>query len=426
MRARAVGEPRARLEQACVHEGLRQVAAQLALADVELLGEQSRRRARRSAALEPPQGLGALSLLSWLAVLFRPGRPWDLQPVAEDQPEAPAPSAWPSVCVLVPARNESSSLPRTLPALVAQDYPGEWRVVVIDDRSTDDTSRVARSIGTGRTTVRAGEELPEGWVGKVWALQQGAEKAAEKYLLLTDADILHAPHSLRRLVAESEAAGLALNSRMARLRCESSIERLLIPPFVWFFNLLYPMRRVNDAASSVAAAAGGCILLRRDALEKAGGFASIRGELIDDVNLARRIKTSGGTLRLSLSREDVRSLRDYATVGPIWRMVRRTAFTELQRSWLRVFGALASLLVLFAVPPLLLAAGGALAIEDRRFLLATLLGFLAWALMAGAYRGAPRSFGLSGLRAWTLPPAGLLYALMTLDSALRGGRKDWR
>jgi len=299
-------------------------------------------------------------------------------------------------------------------------------VVVVDDRSTDGTADAAKAHGGDRSAVRRGSELPEGWVGKVWALNQGVEGAAEPYVLLTDADILHAPGSLRRLVAESERGGLALNSRMARLRCESPAERLLIPAFVWFFTLLYPPRRVNDPADRVAAAAGGCVLLRREALERAGGFASIRGEVIDDVNLARRIQGAGGALRLSLSRGDVRSLRDYETLGPIWKMVRRTAFTELRHSWLRVIGALLSIALLFVLPPLLTAAGAALAVLDRTFLGIAAAGLTAWALMAALYRPAARFFGLSGFRGWTLPLIGALYGLMTLDSALRGSRKDWR
>lgn len=367
--------------------------------------------------------VGSLSILAWVAVLVRPGRGWDLRPVAEDQPPPAPPAAWPAVRILVPARNERDALPRTLPGLLAQDYPGDRRVTVIDDRSTDGTAEVARSLGAD---VLRGGDLPEGWAGKVWALHQGAGAATEPYLLLTDADILHAPGSLRRLVAESEATGLALNSRMARLRCESPAEQLLIPPFVWFFGLLYPMRLVNRADRPVAAAAGGCVLLRREALEKAGGFASIRGEIIDDVNLARRVKSSGGTIRLSLSRDDVRSLREYAGPGAIWRMVRRTAFTELRRSWVRLAGALASMAVMFAVPPLLVGAGTALALRDPMFLAAAVQGAAAWSLMAWAHRPAPRFFGLSGLRAWALPLSGMLYGLMTLDSAIRGGRKDWR
>jgi hopene-associated glycosyltransferase HpnB len=271
-----------------------------------------------------------------------------------------------------------------------------------------------------------GADLPDGWAGKVWALHQGATAGSEPYVLLTDADILHAPRSLRRLVAESEAAGLALNSRMARLRCDSAPERLLIPPFVWFFGLLYPMRLVNRLDRATAAAAGGCVLLKRGALDKAGGFHSIRGEIIDDVNLARRVKASGGAIRLSLSRDDVRSLREYGTTGSIWRMVRRTAFTELRRSWARLGGALAAIGVMFAAPPLLVAAGAALAFADPSFLAAALPGVLSWSLMAALYRPAPRFFGRSGARAWLLPVAGVLYGLMTLDSALRGSRRDWR
>ena len=370
--------------------------------------------------------VGALSFLCWVAVAVRPGRAWDLQPVAEDEPAPPAPASWPSVCILVPARNEGAMLPRTLPALLAQDYPGDWRVLVVDDRSTDGTAEAARAPGGGRVSVLAGATLPEGWAGKVWALRQGAAAATERYLLLSDADILHAPSSLRRLVAESEAGGLALNSRMARLRCESPAERLLIPSFVWFFGLLYPMRRVNRPDSRVAAAAGGCVLLRRDALEKAGGFESIRGEIIDDVNLARRIKASGAPIRLALSRDDVRSLREYPTLGPVWRMVRRTAFTELKRSWLLLAGALLTMTLMFLAPPLLLLGGAALALADPHYLALALPGFLSWTFMAWIHRPAPRFFGLGGARALALPLAGALYALMTLDSALRGGRGDWR
>ncbi|HVR86517.1 MAG TPA: glycosyltransferase [Planctomycetota bacterium] len=368
--------------------------------------------------------LGFVSFAGWLSVGLRPGRRWDMTPVAEDGLAPPEPSAWPPVRIVVPARNESVSLARTLPPLAAQDYPGNWTIVLVDDRSTDGTAELARRLGGTRTTVLEGDPLPEGWTGKVWALDQGTEGAAEPYLLFTDADILHAPGSLRRLVAESERDGLALNSRMARLSCESAAERLLIPPFVWFFNLLYPMRRVNDPGR--AAAAGGCILLRRGLLKKAGGLSSIRGELIDDINLARRIAAVGGTLRLSLSRSDVRSLREYPSLGPIWTMVRRTAFTELGHSWIRVLGALLSMLLMLAVPPLLVGAGSVLAAGDLRYLGVAGLGLLSWAAMAALHAPAPRFFGLSGLRAWTLPLAGGLYALMTLDSALRGGRKDWR
>ncbi len=257
--------------------------------------------------------LAALGLAGWLGVLAGTARAWDLRPIAEDEPPPSDPERWPSVTVLVPARNEARVLPASLPALLAQDYPGQWRVVLVDDRSSDDTAGVAQALGSARLRVIAGSEIPQGWVGKVWALEQGAVAAKNdpaRYYLLTDADIRHAPGSLRRLVAESEIGGLALNSRMARLHCHSPAERLLIPPFLLFFNLLYPMRRVNDPRSRVAAAAGGCVLVRRDALERAGGFAAIRDRVIDDVSLARLVKRPDEPIRLSVSRGDVTSLSD--------------------------------------------------------------------------------------------------------------------
>jgi len=295
-------------------------------------------------------------------------------------------------------------LPLTLPALQAQDYPGEFTIVVVDDRSTDGTR--------GLATVH-GAELPPGWVGKVWALEQGRAAAGEPdYYLLTDADIRHAPHSLRRLVAESEAGGLVLNSRMGRLHCESIAEKLLIPPFVYFFNLLYPMRRVNQRP----AAAGGCMLVRRDALERAGGFARIADRVIDDVSLARMLQPQG-RIRLAVSRSDVTSLRAH-DFGGIWRMVRRTAFTQLRRSWALLASTVALLALLFAAPPALPVVG--FATGD---VVAGGVAGAALALLTLLYVPTVRYHRLRPTWALTLPLAGALYGAMTCDSALRP--RDW-
>jgi hopene-associated glycosyltransferase HpnB len=353
-----------------------------------------------------PAVIAALSLAGWLGVALGTARAWDLRPIGEDEPAPPEPAAWPSVAVLVPARNEAAVLPLTLPALHAQDYPGAWHLVVVDDRSTDGTRNLATVPGT---------ELPEGWAGKVWALEQARRVAGEPdYYLLTDADIRHAPGSLRRLVAESEACRLALNSRMASLRCQAPAERLLIPPFVYFFNLLYPMRRVNRRP----AAAGGCMLVRRDALEQAGSFAAIRDRVIDDVSLARAIRPHG-KLRLAVSREDVVSLREHDFRG-IWRMVRRTAFIELRHSWALLALTVLLLLLLFAAPPTLTVVGFATG--------STLTGataVAAWALMTALYLPTTRYFRLSPAWAITLPLAGLLYGAMTVDSARRARHTSW-
>ncbi|MGI9657386.1 MAG: glycosyltransferase, partial [Gaiellaceae bacterium] len=208
--------------------------------------------------------------LLWLGVLVDPARAWQLRPIVEDEPEPPDPDPWPSVRVIIPARDEESIVGQALPTVLAQDYPGDWAVLLVDERSTDSTATLARALASANTnraplSVLSGEALPPGWVGKVWGLEQGFREARvtrPDYYLFTDADILHEPTSIRRLTAESEQAQLALNSRMARLRCDSVAERLLIPAFVFFFNLLYPMRRVNDPGSPVAACAGGCVLVR--------------------------------------------------------------------------------------------------------------------------------------------------------------------
>ena len=370
-----------------------------------------------------PTVLGAGALLAWLGIALRPGRFWDLHPVFEAQAAPPEPSAWPSVCVLVPARNERGCLPHTLPALLAQDYPGPWRIVLVDDRSADGTAELARELGGGRVTLVEGRPLPAGWAGKVWALAQGAGAAGRPdYLWLTDADIVHAPGNLRRLLAESMAGGLALNSVMARLSTVSTAERLLVPPFVFFFNLLYPMRLVNGNGRT-AAAAGGCVLACCEALERAGGFEAIRGEVIDDLSLARAVKGPGAPIRLSVSRSAVVSARRYESVTAFWRTVRRTAFAELRHSWLRLVATVLGLLLAFAAPPGLLVLGVA-----RREVLPAALGAAAWTLMTAVFLPAVRFFDLRPTWALALPLAGLLYGAMTVDSALRhaaGWRRVW-
>lgn len=391
--------------------------------------------------------LATLAAIGWLYILFQPARPWDFQPVGDDG-EARKLVGWPEVCVLVPARNEAESLPKTLPALLKQDYPGTYRVILIDDRSSDGTAEVARKLAeelgaSERLTVLEGKPLPEGWVGKMWALDQAArhtlKDSKSQYVLLTDADIFHAPGSLARLVAESEHGQLGLNSRMARLRCESPAERLLIPAFVYFFNLLYPMRRVNDPHDGLAAAAGGCVLLSRGALEKmGGGFECVRNEIIDDVNVGRTVKGNGFPIRLSLSRSEVVSLREYPVLGDIWHMVRRTAFTELKYSTLRLIGAVGGLLLLFVIPPLALLVGLATASYGLQSghegvlppaMWAALKGGLSLAVMRTVYGPACSFFKLTEKYAWSLPVAGVLYGLMTVDSALRywrGVGPQWR
>ena len=395
---------------------------------------------------------GALALLIWVGIALHPARPWNFRPVGEDNVLPLEPYQWPSVQVLIPARNEASMLRETLPSLLHQDYPGLFSVSVVDDRSQDQTAAVAAAIAehaqaTDRLRVVSGTALPAGWIGKMWALQQGAvacgftpgsNEGLPDYLLLTDADIWHAPDSLRHLVTESETEQLALNSRMARLRCASFAERLLIPPFVFFFILLYPPRWVNDPRKTTAASAGGCVLLSSQALIRIGGFQALRDQIIDDVILGQLVKEVGLPIRLCLSRTNVKSLRVYDTVDSIWHMVRRTAFTELNYSWLRLIGTVVGLTVALGLPPLFFLCGlmflGLPSVVDvevsaQLALLLMFEGGIAWGLMTTLYLPGVRFFDLRSVWGFSLPLAAMLYEAMTLDSAFRHLRKkrvDWR
>ncbi|MCB4820175.1 glycosyltransferase [Roseicella aerolata] len=382
---------------------------------------------------------GVAACLAWLVLLFGRGWFWLARDDDRDAARLPDPPAWPSVTAVVPARDEAETIGATVASLLAQDYPGEFRLVVVDDRSTDGTGEVARAAAAGdpRLTVLRGGPRAPGWTGKLWALEQGLREAlprggdaAPDHLLFTDADIRHAPDSLRMLVRRAAAERRVLVSLMARLRCESPAERWLIPAFIFFFQMLYPFRWSNDPRARTAAAAGGCVLLERAAFEAAGGLAPIRGALIDDCALARRMKRVGpiwtglsasderqgagpGGLDRSRRVARVESLRPYETVGPIRRMVARTAYAQLGYLVAALIGMIAALALVFLAPPLLaLFAGGT----------AALLGAVAWLAMAVAFAPTLRRFRLSPLRGLALPGIAAAYMAFTLDSALA----EWR
>jgi len=347
------------------------------------------------------------------------------------------PDAWPDVVAVVPARNEAAMLPVTLPALLGQDYPGVLAVIVVDDGSSDGTGEVAAGIAAtaGRPLrVISGTPPPDGerWAGKVWAMAQGLRAAGPSdYVVFTDADIAwEALDTLRRLVAAAEGDDRDLVSQMALLRTATGWERVVVPAFVYFFAQLYPFRRVNVPGSRTAAAAGGCMLVRRGALDKAGGLAPIRGALIDDVALGRLIKGQRGRTWLGLSRQVV-SVRPYPGLASLWQMVARSAYTQLRYSPAVLAGTLTGLLFLYALPPAGAITGlvAVLAGGDGTAALALGAGLAGWALMSLSYLPMLRLYRLSPLRASGLPLIALLYAAMTADSARRhyaGRGAEWR
>ena len=350
----------------------------------------------------------------WMYLIMGRGGFWL---AAERDDEGPAPLAWPAVTVIIPARDEAQSVGETIASLLRQDYPGPFSVILVDDQSTDGTAEVARhaAAAADRLTILSGAALPAGWTGKPWAIKQGIEHAQisePTYLLLTDADIVYAPDALTRLVSQAQANGLVLNSLMVMLRCESFAERAFIPAFIFFFQMLYPFAWVKRHDRTTAAAAGGCMLVRRDALCAAGGIEDIRGALIDDCALARNLKTRG-PIRLGLT-ERVRSIRAYAAVQDIRRMVARSAYAQLRYSPLLLAGTVAGMALTYLAPVLL-------ALFSHGF--SQTLGLLAWAIMAIAFQPVLRFYRLSPLWGPFLPAIALAYMAFTLDSAYQYARK---
>ncbi|MFF7656524.1 glycosyltransferase [Streptomyces sp. NPDC007983] len=353
-----------------------------------------------------------------------PGTPAGAPGTPAGAPGTPAgeePGDWPSVAIVVPARDEAAVLPASLPSLLAQDYPGSAEVFLVDDGSRDGTGKLARELadtcgGLPLTVGSPGEPEP-GWTGKLWAVRHGIALATAgdkaEFLLLTDADIAHEPDSLRELVRAARAHGLDLVSQMARLRVATGWERLIVPAFVYFFAQLYPFRWVNRRRGRWAAAAGGCVLLRREAAERAGVPEAVRQAVIDDVALARAVKRSGGAIWLGLA-DRVDSVRPYPGLGELWRMVSRSAYTQLRHNPLLLMATVAGLAVVYLTPPVALCAG---AVTGRPAPLAA--GAAAWVLMTATYVPMLRYYRQTLWLAPLLPLTAFLYLLMTVDSAAR-------
>ncbi len=376
-------------------------------------------------------GISLLSGLIWVGLLLFRGQFWRANQVLDPTPPHLDLQEWPSVCAIVPARNEAEVLPHSLRSLLQQTYPGLFKILLVDDQSIDRTGEIAQQIATDLDKSTAlqviqTDSLPPGWSGKLWAMHQGIETALLEvnqptYFLLTDADIQHDANTLLSLVTKAEQEQQEMVSLMVLLRCQSVWEQLLIPAFVFFFQKLYPFPWVNQQHKPMAAAAGGCILVRRQALLAAGGIEIIRDALIDDCALAAAIKFTPNSqpnrkIWLGLT-STTQSLRSYDTLDSIWSMVARTAFTQLHYSALLLLGTVLGMFLVYMVPSISVVLGlylGSISI--------TLSGLVAWALMTLAYIPTIQLYQLSPIWAVSLPCIAVLYNLMTLDSA----RQHWQ
>ena len=361
--------------------------------------------------------LAALSLAIWIYLIAFRGRFWRMRP---DAPVHMLDQAVPAIHAVVPARNEAPFVARAISSLATQTYPGELTITLVDDHSDDGTASLAAAVAPQLHVITA-RPLPSGWTGKMWAVSEGVAVATEaEYILLTDADIVHHPQNVASLVARARAGNYDLASYMVRLHCGTLAEQALIPAFVFFFFLLYPPARIRDPHRRTAGAAGGCILIRRDALERIGGIARIKNELIDDCALARAVKQSGGRVWLGLADRTV-SIRPYTSFAEIGAMISRTAFTQLRHSWILLAGTVAGLAVTYLAPPLL-----TLFAANRN---ASGMAALAWLLMTAAYLPAVRYYRINWFWAPMLPAIAVFYLGATVHSAIatwRGQGGMWK
>lgn len=360
--------------------------------------------------------IALLPLVIWIYMFAGHGTFWRLRERDDRGQPNVSLARWPSVVAVVPARDEALVIGETLSSLLRQAYPGPFRIILVDDQSTDGTADKARAIcADERLQILSGLARPQGWTGKLWAMRQGVESAsaghAPDYILFTDADISHAPDNLRRLVVRAESDARVLVSLMAKLSCQNFAERLLIPAFVFFFDMLFPFAWVNDPVRSTAAAAGGCMLVKRAALEAAGGLDAIRGAIIDDCTLAKLLKPQG-PIWIGLT-ERAKSIRPYGDMSEIRHMITRSAYAQLNYSVVVLVGTVIGMLLVFAAAPLLaIFATGAARLESAA----------AWALMTLAYLPMLRFYRLSPLWALVLPVTAALYTLFTVESAVQ----TWR
>lgn len=355
--------------------------------------------------------LGGLTLAIWLVLVFARHGFW-MTRERDTRKQPPDPKGWPEVVAIVPARDEADVIARSVGSLAAQDYLGKFRIIVMDDGSSDGTGDIARAIGSDRVEVVTGQPLEQGWTGKLWAVAQGVDRAGTtpRYLWLTDADIEHAPDTLRTLVARADAGKLAMVSLMAKLRCETFAEAMLIPAFVFFFQMLYPFGRVNSAKGP-GAAAGGCMLVRRKALVAAGGIAAIKDALIDDCTLGALLKKQG-RIWLGLT-ERSRSIRPYDTFGSVAAMISRSAYAQLRYSPWLLIGTIVGMALVYLAPPLLALFGSGWA---------QIMGFAAWGLMALAFQPMLVFYRQTSVWGMVMPVIATFYAGCTLLSAWQHAR----
>lgn len=370
--------------------------------------------------------ISLISLGVWLGLILFWGQFWRSNQILTPQEAKLA--FYPQVCAIIPARDEADVLPVSLRSLLNQDYGGNFQVILVDDRSSDGTADIAQETAQkiqkkDQLTVITADPLPRGWTGKLWAMAQGVKQAQSlkpDYILFTDADIEHNSQNISQLVAKAELENLELVSLMVKLRCQSFWEKMLIPAFIFFFQKLYPFPWVNNPQKKMAAAAGGCILVKYEALERIGGLEAVSQALIDDCALAKAVKSSRIDAKkgiwLGLT-DSTYSLRPYNDLKSIWLMISRTAYTQLNYNPGLLLGTMVGMTLVYLIAPIAVIYG----VINGDYL-SIISGVVTWLLMAVAYLPTLLFYQISPIFSLVLPAIAFLYTLMTLDSA----RKHWQ
>ena len=345
----------------------------------------------------------ALGLLIWIIILLLPSRPYSTRESLETHSAESV--SLPEVTALIPARNEASTIVKSLSAL--KDHDPKLKIILIDDQSIDNTVELASSTEIENLIILSGTQLPSGWSGKLWALEQGLKYIDTDYLLLIDADIILKPGLITRILYKAKKYDIKLVSLMAHLRMVSSWERLLMPAFVFFFKLLYPFHLSNLPNSRIAAAAGGCMLLETKILKELGGFKSIRNALIDDCSLAKKIKQNGYRTWIGLTHSAI-STRRYDKLLTIQKMISRTAYTQLNYSLSLLLLCTILMIIAFVIPYVAI-------LQTQPTII--IIGLVTLCIQTICYFPILRYYSINHIYALSLPLAAMFYLVFTLSSA---------
>ncbi len=376
-------------------------------------------------ALTALTGVAWLAVVAWLVGAFLTWRGITKQralvPVAGDRlKNADAPS----VSVLVPARNEEHRiLESAVRSMLAQDYEN-LEVIAVNDRSTDMTGLILRSIARTSSKLRVveGVEPPAGWLGKPHALQQALDSSRGAWVLATDADMIFAPPVVRTAMAHALAGGYDAVTLLPRVDCLSFWERVFMPAFGGFMLMAMPLERVNDPKRAEALGVGGFFLIRRASLESVEGYRAVRSDVAEDLRMAETLKRTGARLRVEYAPDLVRT-RMQTNFREIWEGFTKNLFAGAKFSFVHAAAGAAGVCLVSVLPvfvagvsAVMIARGGGA--EWVKLFVPT---FAVWIVQVAIFAVVNRNSQVPAVYALTMPLGHALFVAILLNSSIRVG-----